>query len=97
MFWCVGFFFDFKVGIFEQYKGLFGAKKDGDDDEQIDDDDEDDEPSFNKKWGWIAIIFKLSDEKIYNKKIVEESNFMEILNWLSMQIEKNIEEKNAAK
>ena len=51
--------------------------------------EEDNLDKYYNKWGWLNTLLVLSDEKIYNKHIIEAMPILEILNWLSMINEKN--------
>ena len=52
---------------------------------------EDDQSSFEKRWGWLAILNRVSNDDITKHEQILEKTLVEILNHISYLIDKDNE------
>ena len=74
------FFFEFRSGIHTDFNPLFEETK-----EEEDKPFKTDEESFGNKWGWYAIIYKLTGGEFLKMEEVIQRPLTECLTWLSFQ------------
>ena len=99
------FFFSYRIGIYESYKGLFDGGSSTDSEDIIEENNIDESPQEKKKreleekqefekrrrWNWFGVIYKLAQGDITKFQFVVKENFILCMNTLAYIKEYKIE------